>query len=335
MNKIEFTHHQTAHCENGVTSNLLKFNGIDISEPMVFGIGAGLFFIYIPFLKVNQAPAISFRPMPGIIFSRVAKQLGIAYKREKFKNSSRAFDALDKNLDNGIATGLQVGMYHLPYVPDEYRFHFNAHNIVVYGKEGNEYLVSDPVMEFPTRLTNKELEKVRFAKGVFAPKGHMYYPVGAINTASVDYHDAIQKGIQTTCKNMLAPMYFVGKNGINYLANKIEGWSNRISPKLLNHYLAQFIRMQEEIGTGGGGFRYIFAAFLQEAGKHVQNENLEALSHEMTTIGDDWRDFALQASRLCKNRNSLDVGYSDLAEMLHAIAHKENTFFKTLKTVQF
>ena len=81
-----FTHHQSAHCENGVASNLLKFNGINISEPMVFGIGSGLFFFYLPLLKVNQAPAISYRPMPGFIFNKAAKRLGIKVKRIKFSS---------------------------------------------------------------------------------------------------------------------------------------------------------------------------------------------------------------------------------------------------------
>lgn len=38
-----FIHFQHAHCESGVTTNLLRHYGIEISEPMAFGIGAGLF----------------------------------------------------------------------------------------------------------------------------------------------------------------------------------------------------------------------------------------------------------------------------------------------------
>ena len=74
MEKIstDFKHFQSAHCENGVASNLLKNKGIDISEPMIFGLGSGLFFVFLPFLKVNHAPAISYRPMPGMIFNRAA-----------------------------------------------------------------------------------------------------------------------------------------------------------------------------------------------------------------------------------------------------------------------
>lgn len=50
--KIDFEHRQAAHCESGVTRNLLyTASGGKITEPLAFGIGAGLFFAYIPFYK--------------------------------------------------------------------------------------------------------------------------------------------------------------------------------------------------------------------------------------------------------------------------------------------
>lgn len=329
MSNIDFYHHQSAHCENGVASNIFKFNGFDLSEPMVFGIGSGLFYIYIPFLKVNQAPAISYRPMPGFIFSRASKQLNVKIKRERFSNVDKSFDALDRNLDNGIASGLQVGVYHLPYFPDEYRFHFNAHNLVVFGKQGNEYLISDPVMETTTTLTRSELEKVRFAKGVFAPKGHMYYPVQF--PKEMELESAIINGLKKTCKDMLAPVPFVGANGIKYVAKKIPYWANKVGTKKTNHYLAQIIRMQEEIGTGGGGFRFVFAAFLQEIASIMNRSEWLELSHRMTAIGDDWRDFALKASRICKSRDNDENAYHNISSLMLEISKSEKQFFKDLK----
>ena len=139
--QIKFTHHQSAHCENGVVSNLMKHNGFDVSEPMVFGIGSGLLFCYITFLMVNHAPAITYRAMPGSIFKNFAKRVGIKIKREKFKNPKDAKARLDENLNNNNPVGLQVGVYNLVYFPDEYRFHFNAHNLVVYGQENGNYLM--------------------------------------------------------------------------------------------------------------------------------------------------------------------------------------------------
>jgi len=172
--KIDFTHKQSAHCENGVVSNLMTYNGFPVSEPMVFGIGSGLLYCFIPILKVNHAPAITYRVMPGQIFKKFAKRVGIKIKKEKFKNPKEAKARLDENLLKNNPVGLQVGVYNLTYFPDEYRFHFNAHNLVVYGKDENTYLISDPIMEDVSSLTDKELEKVRFAKGAFAPKGHIY-----------------------------------------------------------------------------------------------------------------------------------------------------------------
>ncbi|MFD1603287.1 BtrH N-terminal domain-containing protein [Flavobacterium artemisiae] len=327
--ELPFTHHQSAHCENGVASNLLKSNGLNISEPMVFGIGSGLFFVYLPFLKVNHAPAISYRTLPGQIFNKVASRLNLKIKRQKFSSVSAANKALDENLKNNILTGLQVGVYHLSYFPDEYRFHFNAHNLIVYGKTETDYLVSDPVMETVTTLTHDEMDKVRFAKGAFAPRGQMYYPIQI--PENVDLKSAIIKGIKNTCRDMLAPFPLVGVGGIKYVSKRIRKWPSKYGTKKANHYLAQMVRMQEEIGTGGGGFRFIYAAFLQEASVILGNEELKTLSKEMTQIGDSWRDFAVEASRIYKNRSVKADAYNTIADELLDIANREEIFFKKLK----
>lgn len=327
--QIDFTHNQSAHCENGVVSNLMRHNGFEISEPMVFGIGSGLLFSYLPFLKVDHAPVFTYRVIPGLIFKRFAKRVGVKIKREKFKDPKSAKARLDENLVKNNPVGLQVGVYNLVYFPDEYRFHFNAHNMVVYGKENDRYLISDPVIEHVTSLTEKELEKVRFAKGAFAPKGHMYYPVAF--PEKLDLEKAIVKGIKQTSRDMLAPVPIVGVKAIRWVVKNIRKWPEKIGTKKTNHYLGQIVRMQEEIGTGGGGFRYIYAAFLQEASKVLNNNQLSELSREMTAIGDLWRDFAVDASRIYKNRSSQTDGYNAIADQLEAIANLEEAFFKKLK----
>ena len=327
--KTDFKHYQSAHCENGVASNLLKHNGLNISEPMIFGIGSGLFFVYLPFIKVNHAPAFSYRPLPGAIFGKVAKRLGIKIKRQKFSGSQSAVAALDNNLKNNIPSGLQVGVYNLTYFPDDYRFHFNAHNLVVYGKEGNDYLISDPVMETVTTLSAQDLDRVRFAKGAFAPKGQMYYPIHI--PKDLDFKKAITTAIKTTCRDMLAPVPIIGIRGIRLVAKQIKKWPLKHGVKKANHYLAQIVRMQEEIGTGGGGFRFIYAAFLQEASVVLDNPKLKELSFEMTQIGDMWRDFAVEAARVYKKRSSQPDVYNVLADQLNTIADKEEVFFKKLR----
>ena len=329
---IAFQHNQSAHCENGVASNLLNYYGLKLSEPMIFGIGSGLLFFYFPWLKVNQAPAISYRTMPGHIFSKVARRLGFHVRRERFSSPKKAQQVLDEKLKTGFPVGLQVGVYHLTYFPDAYRFHFNAHNLVVYGKEGDTYLISDPVMEQPTKLSSQELEKVRFAKGVLSPKGHMYFPTHLPKHISLE--TAIRKGIRETCQKMLAPVPIVGVKAIRWVSKDILSWYDKRGVKITNHYLAQMIRMQEEIGTGGGGFRFIYGAFLEEAAEVLKNNTLKECSQEITAIGDLWRDFAVEVARLYKNRNQAHrAAYEDLSQRLLTIAQREEAFYKRLKKV--
>ncbi len=329
---IVFQHNQSAHCENGTASNLLNYYGLKLSEPMIFGIGSGLLFFYFPWLKVNQAPAISYRTMPGHIFSKVARRLGFRVRRERFSSPQKAQQALDEKLQAGMPVGLQVGVYHLTYFPDAYRFHFNAHNLVVYGKEADTYLISDPVMEQPTRLSSQELEKVRFAQGTLAPKGHMYFPTHL--PKQIDLKEAIGRGIKDTCSQMLAPVPIVGVRAIRWVSKDILRWYDKRGVKITNHYLAQMIRMQEEIGTGGGGFRFIYGAFLEEAAEVLKCDALKECSQEITAIGDLWRDFAVEVARLYKNRNQAHrAAYEGLSQRLSQIAQREEAFYKKLRKV--
>jgi hypothetical protein len=253
--KVDFEHRQAAHCETGVTRNLLKHIGLgQITEPLAFGIGSGLFFIYVPLLQINKGPAIAFRNMPGLIFKRTCNLLGVSINRKKFSTKEAAQSYLDECLGNGHPVGCQVGVYYLPYFPKEYRFHFNAHNLVVYGKENDNYLISDPIMEKVTTLTRYELERVRFARGALAPKGQIYYPESKSIVTDDRIKEAIKKGINKNVTDMLhIPLFVTGVKGIKYLGGRIKTWREKLGLEKAGLYLAQLVRMQEEIGTGGGG----------------------------------------------------------------------------------
>ena len=330
---IEFTHKPAAHCENGVTSNLLRFHRIELSEPMVFGIGSGLFFSYMPFLKLNGIPVVSFRPWPGMIFRRITKRLGIKIERNKFKDKAASMAALDRNLAKGIPTGCLVGVYHLSYFPPAYRFHFNAHNIVVLGRENGEYLISDPIMPGIERLSYNDLVKVRFAQGTQPPKGKMYFITGT--SSSFNLKEAIVKGIRQVCKDMLGiPIPLFGVKGMRYMARRMKNWPKKLGPKMASLYMGQVVRMLEEIGTGGAGFRFIYAAFLQEAAKELNQSWLNDISKEMTEVGDRWREFGMIAGRIFKNRAGQEESYVTASEILLDIADREEKIYQKLGKIK-
>ncbi|MBS1645636.1 MAG: BtrH N-terminal domain-containing protein [Bacteroidetes bacterium] len=328
-----FQHYQHAHCESGVTTNLLRHAGINMTEPLAFGIGAGLFFGHLPFLKVSGTPATTYRIWPGAIFKRVAQRLKISIKTQKFSSPEKAEAALDAVLAQGIPVGLQTSVYFLPYLPEAFRFHFNAHNLVVYGKEGNEYLVSDPVMEHPTRIAAADLAKARFAKGTPEPRGFMYYIQE--QTTTPNFEQAIRSGIkQTGFFMMTPPIAWFGYKGILLLARKLKKYPERLSPRKASLYLGNIIRMQEEIGTGGAGFRFLYAAFLQEAARILQHDEFDNFAKELTEIGDAWRNFAFNAARIVKSRSGTLVSYTQLGDQLKSIGLREKDFFAALRKLK-
>ena len=328
----KFTHRHAAHCESGATQALMLQEGTELSEAMIFGIGSGIFFGFMPFVKVDRLPLTTYRIMPGGVFQRAANRLGVKVKRYHFRNPQKGEKKLDQLLDEGRMLGAQVGVYWLPYFPPRLRFHFNAHNIVIYGKEGDDYLISDPVLNEPVRCASKDLLKARFAKGPLAPKGHIYHLLGKPDLSRL--RPATIKGIHETCNKMLKiPIPLFGVKGIRYLANKLETWPERYGMKESNVHLGQVIRMQEEIGTGGGGFRFVYAAFLQEASKLLGIEELSELSEKLTEVGDDWRYFALGGARIVKERDAITETYPHLAEILRGCADKEEAIFTRLQQV--
>lgn len=327
--KIDFPHRQFAHCESGVTANLLNYHGFHCSEAMAFGIGGGLFFGYVPFIKLNFLPLTTFRTSPGSIFSKATRRLGIEIKKEKFSNPVVAENKLDQLLEAGRPVGAQTGVFWLPFFPPAYRFHFNGHNLVVIGKEGDDYLISDPIFEEPVRCSAADLRKARFAKGALAPKGKIYYIEKMPD--QFDLPQAVEAGIRKVCRGMLkTPIPLAGVRGIRFLARQLAKWPVKFDEKQTLLYLGHVIRMQEEIGTGGGGFRFIYAAFLQEAAGVLENDKLLDLSKHCTEIGDLWRDFALLASRVCKGRAAIQDSFDELARLLNRCADEEEILFNAL-----
>jgi hypothetical protein len=87
--------------------------------------------------------------------------------------------------------------------------------------------------------------------------------------------------------------------------------------------------MQEEIGTGGAGFRFLYSAFLQEAAQLCQRDEWHVLAQQLTVIGDGWREFALHAARMAKGRSAIDLPL--LTRHLFNLAEQEKQFFTALR----
>ncbi len=328
--KIDFPHRQFAHCESGVTANLLNYHGLPCSEAMAFGIGGGLFFVFVRLIKFNFFHLTTSRTSRGFFFKKATRRLGIEVKKQQFRSPAAAEETLDRLLAAGRPVGAQTGVFWLPFFPPAYRFHFNGHNLVVFGKEADDYLISDPIFAETVRCPAADLRKARFAKGALAPKGKIYYIEKM--PEQIDLPHAVEAGIREVCRVMLkTPVPLAGVRGIRLMSRQLAKWPAKLGEKKTIQQLGHIIRMQEEIGTGGGGFRFIYAAFLQEAAGVLENDKLIDLSQRCTDVGDLWREFALIASRVCKGRVAMQNAFDDLADLLLQCAASEEKLFTDLQ----
>jgi hypothetical protein len=266
---------------------------------------------------------------PGAIIRGLQKPLRFSMRTERFRRSGDGVARLNELLDAGYLAGLQVSVFWLPFMPPDFRFHFNAHNLLAYGRDGKngDYLLSDPVLEDPVRCAPVDLEKARFAKGALAPKGLIYYP--ATPPREPDWQRAVPAAIKKTVRMMLfTPLPIIGIRGMERLARAFERLPGDADPQASKRYIGHVVRMQEEIGTGGAGFRFMYAAFLEEAAPLAVRPALAELGAELVEIGDGWREFALLTARMIRDRDPLDTKL--LAGLLRGQGAREKAFFTAL-----
>jgi len=325
MNNFEHSHH--AHCESGVISSMLKHHNLDLSEPMVFGLTNALNFAYIPFVKIGGMPLVAYRSIPKSIIKNIQKNLKVKMKLETFSSVKKGQDRLDELLAEGKIVGGQSSVYWLEYFPPEMRFHFNAHNLLVYAKDGDNYLISDPVFDKSVKCSKESLTKARFAKGVMAPKGLLYYPLDI--PKNIDLKPIITKNIKTLAKTMLRRFVpIAGLKGLENLAKAILKLEKK-EKKYAKLFLGNIIRMQEEIGTGGAGFRFMYASFLQEASELFNNDaTLQEASNMMLKVGDEYREFALMIAKAIKSKKEID--FKSISEKLMLISKSEAKVYKKM-----
>jgi Domain of unknown function (DUF4872)/Butirosin biosynthesis protein H, N-terminal len=330
MNKIPFNHVMSAHCESGTLTAMLNHHGLKISEPMVFGISSGIFFGYMK-TPMLHFPAVIARIQPGKILKNFAKRSGIQFKTRKYRDPLEAERDLDRLLEQNQPVAVQVDFFYMDYFPSWVRVHINVHFLTVIGKNDDHYIVSDGYHPEIAEISREALRKGRFASGSMAPKGFMYYPVNV--PPVIDFRDGIRKGIKDTVFYMLKiPMPFLGVRGIRRFADKIVEWPKyaRDMDELV-HEIFRINVMLEDQGTGGGGFRYIYASFLREAGLFLNVPVLQDLSQRMMDIGDGWREISLYSSRMAKNRDLGTEKLKELGGMIRAKADLETVFFNDLK----
>jgi Butirosin biosynthesis protein H, N-terminal/Domain of unknown function (DUF4872) len=259
-----FVHTPGHHCGSTALRNLLGFHGVEISEEMAFGLGAGAGFYYLA--MEDSSPSRWFNGRTARLEETFRELTGAALELRTFAADDRdaAWEAARSEVDSGRPVLLLTDIYYLDHYGNS--AHFPGHAVVLAGYDSEVAHLSDTAFEElqTTRLEN--LSRARHSGHPAYPlQGHMFTVGAAIDRAQLEA--AVPRAIERAVGEMLEPPFgpFAGIPALERLADEAGSWPEAVEDW---QWCARFAyQVIERRGTGGGCFRLMYARFLAEAGR--------------------------------------------------------------------
>ena len=268
------------HCGSTALRNLLAFHGLEISEEMALGLGAGIAFYYV--VLDDQSPSRFTNGRVGRLEEQFVELTGVGLRMETAEDPQESWRLAREVVDSGRPALLLSDLYHLDHYGKS--AHFPGHAVVLAGYDDNVAYLSDTAFEELQTTSLASLAKARHEQHpVYPLAGHMFYVPDGEPLA--DPREAAPRAIARAVRQMVEPELgtYQGLPALRRFADEVAGWPEATEDW---RWSARFnYQVIERRGTGGGNFRLMYARFLEEAG-HVQGA---ALAHEAAA---DWAELA-------------------------------------------
>lgn len=258
-----YIHTPGNHCGSTALRNLLGFHGIELSEEMAFGLGAGASFYYLTL--EDSSPSRWFNGRTARLEESFRDLTGAALEMRTFaEGDEEAWETARAEVDAGNPALLLTDIYHLDHYGNS--AHFPGHAVVLAGYDDEVAQLSDTGFEQLQTTRIENLAKARHSGHPAYPlEGHMFTVADTVERG--DLEAAIPRAIEQAAKEMLEPTFgeFGGLPAIDRLAAEAGAWPEAAADW---QWCARFAyQVIERRGTGGGAFRLMYSRFLEEAGR--------------------------------------------------------------------
>ncbi|WP_261717387.1 BtrH N-terminal domain-containing protein [Streptomyces sp. FZ201] len=313
----------TQHCETTALGVLLRQQGLDLSEPMLFGLGSGLSFVYWD-SKNMGFPFLGGRVKPFELTRNLADGLGLELVVQETTSPRRAWENVAARIDAGRPVGLQLDSYYLDYFSS--KVHFAGHVVALYGYDDTDaYLVDTEQQGGAVTTSLASLAEARAARGPMAAKHRSFTLTAPPEPPSL--HDRIVPAVTACAEAFLnPPIANLGQRGIDKAGKLVRTWLRRTERP--DRDLPQAALLMERAGTGGALFRNLYRDFLAECAELLGSERLRTghrLYGEAATL---WTEVA---ELITKAGVSGDAQCLEQAgSLLHDIARVEREAMQTL-----
>ena len=322
----EFQHRPGVHCGSTALADALRARGLDLSEAMVFGLGAGLGFYYLAGSTLSPTHSIYGRQLP--LETTACEVLGAPVRERTEDDPALAWQAVKDALGRGLAPVLSTDIRFLPYYRTQVPF--NGHKVALAGHDEARglALVADTEREGLVEVPLADLEQARASDG--QPLGYTgrYWLEVDAPPRPPPMPEAISSALGRQAKHMLLEASDrVGVLGLERFAEELPSWPERAAGERDRAWCLRFAYQSiEKRGTGGGNFRLLYARFLEEAVAHHPAPARLGLAARM-------RDLAARWTRLAQAFKSLSEAPgagipAPVAELARGIAGDERRFYE-------
>jgi hypothetical protein len=311
------------HCETTALGVLLRHQGIDLSEPMLFGLGSGLSFIYWD-SKSLGFPFLGGRVKPFELTRNLAERLGLALVVQETSSPRKAWDNVTQVIDAGHPVGLQLDSYYLEYFGS--KVHFGGHVVAMYGYDDRSAQLVDTGQQggaVSTSLTS--LAEARAARGPMTARHRSFTLTAPRELPALPAR--IVPAI-TTCATAFLhpPIANLGHRGIEKAAKLVRTWLERTdSPE---RDLPQAALLMEKAGTGGALFRNLYRDFLGECTQLLDNDDLRTGHRLYGEAAALWTEVAALIARAGESKDPQYLTKAGTA--LHDLARIERDAMQAL-----
>jgi hypothetical protein len=299
------------HCGSTALRNLLRFHGVEISEEMAFGLGAGACFYYV--VVDGQSPSRFTNGRAARLEENFLDLTGTPLRLRTDDDPERSWAMAKEDVDEGHPALLLTDLYYLDHYGRS--AHFPGHAVVLAGYDDELAWLSDTAFEDLQTTSLESLKEARHSKQpIFPLEGHVIDLPEGTELSREDLLAHAPKAIERAAREMLEPALgeFQGVPALRRFADEVGAWPETAEDW---QWCARFLyQVIERRGTGGGNFRRMYSRFLEEAARPEAG-----LAHE---AAEDWTKLA-EAARIASEPEQADSGHwsaiaSEAAKVLDA-----------------
>lgn len=318
-----FEHRPGVHCGSTAMADALRTVGIDLSEELAFGLGAGAGFFYLS----GFVPSHFFLGRSATYEQDLCARLSVPFDEAPVAEFDEAWRRMRAHVDAGRVVLFLADLRWFPHYRT--RTHFNGHRVVLAGYDAAAEVALVADTDFPglVEVPLPELQKAMTSAAPPVPSPECFFGVLAPPTQPLNLAAQGRAALRQAADSQLEAEGTFGLAGMELLVRELPAWGGAPDAARCARYSAGVI---EKRGNGGGLFRRLYSRFLLELGQRTADPAVAALAPLSLGAADAWTALAEEFARLSEEPAP---DFTRAAELARAVLQAERALWSACREV--